>query len=177
MKGLPIRALLALAALACPAAQAELTAQSPAGFTIVHRAEVQAPPERVFGAIGEIGRWWNGAHTYSGNAANLRLDMDAGGCFCERWDGGSVEHLRVVSVGRGKLVRMLGGLGPLQMLPVNGVLTIEVSPAAEGRTALAWTYRVSGPADAGLQEWAAPVDRVIGEQASRLAAYVQATKP
>jgi hypothetical protein len=80
-------------------------------------------------------------------------------------------------VGRGKSVRLLGGLGPLQMLPVNGVLTIEVSPVAEGRTALAWTYRVAGPADAGLQEWAAPVDRVIGEQASRLAAYVQATKP
>ena len=177
MKGLPIPSLIVLAALAGPAAYAEVTAQSPTGFTIAHRAEVPAPPERVFGAIGEIGRWWNGAHTYSGSAANLRLDMEAGGCFCERWDGGSVEHLRVVSVGRGKSVRMLGGLGPLQMLPVNGVLTIEVSAAPEGRTALAWTYRVAGPADAALQEWAAPVDRVIGEQASRLAAYVQATKP
>jgi uncharacterized protein YndB with AHSA1/START domain len=177
MNALAIQALLALAALAWPAARAEVTAQSPAGFTIVHRAEMQAPAERVFGAIGEIGRWWNGSHTYSGSAANLRLDMEAGGCFCERWDGGSAEHLRVVSVGRGKSVRLLGGLGPLQMLPVNGVLTIEVSPVAEGRTALAWTYRVAGPADAGLQEWAAPVDRVIGEQASRLAAYVQATKP
>ena len=101
MKGLPIHSLLFLVALAGPAAHAEVTAQSPAAFTIAHRAEVPAPPERVFGAIGEIGRWWNGAHTYSGSAANLRLDMEAGGCFCECWDGGSVEHARVLYVGRG----------------------------------------------------------------------------
>jgi uncharacterized protein YndB with AHSA1/START domain len=173
MKGLLVAVL---AALAVQVARAEVTGPSPTGFTIVQRVEVQAPPERVFGAIGEIGRWWNGAHSYSGNAANLRLALSAGGCFCEHWDGGSVMHAQVVYVGSGKSVRLVGGLGPLQLLPVNAVLTIDLA-AAEGRTVITWTYRVAGPADARLQEWAGPVDQVIGEQASRLAAYVQPTKP
>jgi hypothetical protein len=171
MKGLLVAAL---AAASVPSL-AEVTASSPASFTIVHKVEAQAPPERVFAAIGEIGRWWNGAHSYSGNAANLRVALEAGGCFCEAWEGGSVMHAQVVYVARGKSVRLLGALGPLQALPVHGVLTIEVA-ASEGRSALTWTYRVASP-DAGLQEWAGPVDRVIGEQASRLAAHVQSTKP
>ena len=173
MKGLLIAAL---GALAVHGVRAEVTAPSPAGFTIVQRSEVPGSPERVFGAIGQIGRWWNGAHSYSGNATNMTLALDAGGCFCERWEGGSVMHAQVVYVGRGKTVRLVGGLGPLQLLPVNAVLTIELA-ALEGRTAITWTYRVAGPADARLQEWAGPVDRVIGEQASRLAAYVLSSKP
>jgi uncharacterized protein YndB with AHSA1/START domain len=172
MKGLLVAAM---AAMSLPSL-AEVTASSPASFTIVHKVEAHGPPERVFAAIGEIGRWWNGAHSYSGNAANLRMTLEAGGCFCEQWDGGSVMHAQVVYVGRGKSVRLLGGLGPLQALPVDGVLTIDVAPA-EGRSAVTWTYRVAGSPDAGLQEWAGPVDRVIGEQASRLAAYVQSSKP
>ena len=168
--------LAALAASFAHATSAEVKAPSPTGFTIVQRAEVQAAPERVFSAIGEIGRWWNGAHSYSGNAANMTLALDAGGCFCERWEGGSVLHAQVLYVGRGKSVRLLGGLGPLQQLPVTAVLTIDLA-AVEGRTTVTWTYRVAGPADARLQEWAAPVDQVIGEQASRLAAYVQSTRP
>jgi hypothetical protein len=39
------------------------------------------------------------------------------------------------------------------------------------------TYRVSGPTDAGLEKWAGGVDRVIGEQAARLVAFVESGKP
>jgi uncharacterized protein YndB with AHSA1/START domain len=169
-------AALAAALLAGAAAHAELSGVSPTGFVVTHRQDVQAAPERVFEAIGEIGRWWSGEHTYSGNAAHLRLDMQAGGCFCERWDGGSIVHAQVIYVARNKTVRLQGGLGPLQPLPVNGVLTMDVA-MVEGRTVLTLAYRVAGPPDAGLQEWAGPVDRVLAEQVGRLVAHAQRTKP
>jgi uncharacterized protein YndB with AHSA1/START domain len=162
--------------LAAALARADTSGVSPAGFTVTHRKDVAAPPERVYEAIGDIARWWNPQHTYSGNAANLKLDLQAGGCFCERWDGNSVVHAQVIFVQRGKAVRLHGGLGPLQPLAVNGVLTIALS-TVEGRTEMTWTYRVAGPADAGLQEWAAPVDQVIGEQATRLAALAGQARP
>jgi len=169
-----VQPVLALAA-ACLAAgaHAELSGVSPSGFVVTHRKDVAAPPERAFEAIGDVARWWNPDHTYSGNAANLKLDMSAGGCFCERWDGHSIVHAQVIYVSRGKAVRLQGGLGPLQPLAVVGVLTVAVA-AVDGRTVMTWTYRVFGPSDAGLQEWAPRVDAVIGEQASRLAAHVNA---
>jgi hypothetical protein len=49
--------------------------------------------------------------------------------------------------------------------------------AVDGRTQLNVTYRVAGAADGGLEKWAGPVDRVIGEQVGRLAAYVDTGKP
>lgn len=155
--------------VACGSAAAELSGQTPQGFTSTHSAEVKATPAQAFEAFGQVGRWWNDAHTYSGKAANLTLDPVAGGCFCERWDAGSVEHARVVNVGRNAFVRLQGALGPLQELPVQGVLTMSVKAGADGRSTVRFVYRVGGPADAGLEKWAGPVDQVIGEQLSRLA--------
>ncbi len=57
-----------------------------------------------------------------GSAANLSLEARAGGCWCERLaDGGSVEHLRVLLVSPGRMLRMRGALGPFQGLAVDGV--------------------------------------------------------
>lgn len=157
-------------------ASAELSGVTPAGFTVSHRHEVKAAPQQVFEAIGRVDRWWDGEHTYSGNPAHLRLDLSAGGCFCERWDGGSIVHAEVIYVGKDSVVRLQGGLGPLQELAVSGVLTFAAK-TVEGKTVLTATYRVVGGADSGLEKWAGPVDRVIGEQVARLARYVDAGKP
>lgn len=165
-----------LAGLVALSARAETSAVSPAGFVVTHRHEVRATPRQVFEALGRIGQWWSSQHTYSGDAGKLSLDLAAGGCFCERWDGGSVQHAQVVGVGKDAYLRLSGGLGPLQELPATGVLTFTMK-AVEGRTVLTLTYRVGGAPDAGLEKWAAPVDRVLGEQAGRLAAYVDSGKP
>jgi hypothetical protein len=157
-------------------AQAETSAVSPAGFLVTHRHEVRATPRQVFEALGRVGQWWNGQHSYSGDAAKLSLDLVAGGCFCERWDGGSVQHAQVIGVGKDAYVRLQGALGPLQELAATGVLTFAVK-AVEAKTVLTVTYRVSASPDSAMEKWAAPVDRVIGEQASRLAAYVDGGKP
>ena len=162
--------------IAANTAQSETSAVSPAGFLVTHRHEVHASPQQIFEAIGRIGEWWNEVHTYSGHAANLSLDLVGGGCFCERWDGNSVQHAQVIQVRRGSLVRMQGGLGPLQPLPINAVLTFAMATVAD-KTQLTVTYAVAGNSDAGLDKLAGPVDSVIGEATDRLVAYVEAKKP
>jgi len=162
--------------LASGAAFAESSAVSPSGFLVTHRHEVRASPQQVYEAIGRIGQWWNEVHTYSGHAANLSLDLAAGGCFCEKWEGNSVQHAQVISARRGSLVRMQGGLGPLQPLPVNAILTFAMAAAGD-KTQLTVTYNIAGNANAGLDKLAGPVDTVIGEATDRLVAYVESGKP
>jgi hypothetical protein len=174
IRGIMIPGIACLAASG--AALAESSAVSPSGFLVTHRHEVRANPQQVYEAIGRIGQWWNDVHTYSGHAANMSLDLAAGGCFCEKWDGNSVQHAQVISARHGALVRMQGGLGPLQPLPVNAVLTFAIATVGD-KTQLTVTYNVAGNADAGLDKLAGPVDTVIGEATNRLVAYVESGKP
>jgi hypothetical protein len=172
-------ALLLVAVLgagaAAPAAAA-LSDVGPTGFIVTVRHELKATPQRTWEALGEVDRWWNPQHSWSGSAANLSLGRRAGDCFCERWAAGSVEHGRVVMALDGKLLRLDAALGPLQALAVHGVLSFAIS-VVDGRTVLVVTYRVSGSDKAGLQELSGPVDGVISEQARRLAAWVDTGKP
>ena len=149
---------------------------SPTGFLVTAQHEVKATPHRVYEALGEIDKWWNGSHSWSGKAANLSLSTQAGGCFCERWGQNSVEHARVILAFEERLLRLQGSLGPLQGLAANSVLTFAIAPKDGGAT-LVVTYRVSGSESAGLQQLAAPVDRVISEQARRLVSYIETGKP
>jgi uncharacterized protein YndB with AHSA1/START domain len=162
--------------IAAGVAMGETSAVSPAGFLVTHHHEVRGTPQQVFAAIGRIGQWWNDVHTYSGHASNLSLDLVGGGCFCEKWEGNSVQHAQVIQVRPGALVRMQGGLGPLQPLPVSAVLTFAMAAAGEN-TQLTVTYAIAGNADAALDKLAGPVDSVIGEATNRLAAYVESKKP
>jgi len=157
-------------------AGAETSQVSASGFLVTVRHEVKAPPPRLYAALGEIDRWWNGSHSYSGQAANLSLARQAGGCFCERWGNNSVEHARVVFALEDRVLRLEGGLGPLQPLAVNGMWTFALAPK-DGGTTLVVTYRVAGNEAAGLQQLAGPVDGVIVEQVRRLVAYVETGKP
>ena len=69
---------------------------SPTGFKVTHEVTVAASPATVWRALGRVGRWWDPEHTWSGEARNMRIVLAAGECFCERWQGNSVEHARVV---------------------------------------------------------------------------------
>jgi uncharacterized protein YndB with AHSA1/START domain len=173
----PFIVATALALLACHAAHAEASNVSTTGFTSSFRDELKASPDDVWKALVQLPRWWNASHTYSGQASNLSFDAQAGGCWCERWgDGQSVQHGTVVLAMPGKLLRVLGNLGPLQDLPVTGVLTFAIT-TQDGKSALRMTYRVAGPADAGLEKLAPVVDRVIGEQYERLKAMIETGRP
>src|SRR5262249_31803724 len=131
-------ALLVLT-IAGPAA-AEVKSAAPNGFEVVAVATIAAPPARVYAAVGEGGRWWGPSHTFSRDAANMSLELRAGGCFCERLkDGGSVQHLQVVYAAPGEGLRLRGALGPLQMEGVDGTLSWTLKPA-EGGTSITQSY-------------------------------------
>ncbi|MEO8527166.1 MAG: hypothetical protein ABI460_20720 [Caldimonas sp.] len=149
---------------------------SPSGFLVSLRYEVKAGPHRIYEALGDVDKWWNSAHTWSGSAANLSLSRQPSGCFCERWGANSVEHARVILATEDSVLRLQGALGPLQALAVNAVLTFAISEK-DGKTILLVTYRVSGNEAAGLQALAGPVDGVLAEQARRLVSYAESGKP
>src|SRR5687767_7057764 len=96
---------------------ADVVDRSPAGFTSRTTVTiVNTSPERAFRAlVDDLGTWWDSAHTFSGDAGNLWLTANPGGCFCETLaNGGGVAHAVVNQVLPGELVRMTGALGPLQ---------------------------------------------------------------
>jgi uncharacterized protein YndB with AHSA1/START domain len=165
-----VLAASACLALAPAAAGAEVAEAAPGGFVSVHTVSVAASPAEAYAGIARIGAWWSAGHTYSGDAANLSLDPRAGGCFCEAMpDGGSVEHMRVVQARPGALLRLAGGLGPLQADPVAAVLSFALTPQEGGGTRIAVSYRVAGPMQMGGERLAPLVDAVLAEQVTRLA--------
>lgn len=160
-----------LLALCSAPALAAVLASGPDGFTVRHDVLVPVPAAAAYAAALKPAAWWNPDHSYSGDAANLTVRAKPGGCWCERLPGGGfVEHLRVVAVLPGELLRLVGALGPLQELGASGAWTWTFTPEAGG-TRVATTYAVRGaPGD----ELATPVDEVLGEAIGRYAAHLGA---
>lgn len=157
-------------------AHAEVKSTAADHIQLLFTERVAAPPAAVYAAIGQIERWWSGEHSYSGDAANLSLSMQPGGCFCERWAGGAVEHGRVVMLLRDQAVRLEAALGPVQALGVSATLTFLVK-AEDGGTTLTVGYRVNGSSASGLDKLAPAVDGVLGTQVQRLKRLVETGKP
>jgi uncharacterized protein YndB with AHSA1/START domain len=180
-KGLPImsgRFLLPLAlfvgAGATPAAVVDTTAM---GFLVKNEVDIQAPAEKVYRAlVHDVGHWWNPVHTYTHDAMNLYIESKAGGCFCERLpSGGSVQHMTIINVQPGKLLRMSGALGPLQSSGLAATLTWSLTEQGTN-TKLEVAYSVGGYIQGGVERLAPPVDSVLSDQAQRLKAFVETGK-
>jgi uncharacterized protein YndB with AHSA1/START domain len=157
-----------LAAALPLAAGAEVKFAAADGFLIEHRFNIAAPAAKVWESLQHPERWWPADHTWSGKRENLSLVADAGGCFCERWDGNSVEHGRVVLVMPGKMLRLDAALGPLQEMAVSGVITFALEEKDNATTFVA-THRVSGDAAHKLDALAPIVDQVNAQQFGALA--------
>ena len=157
-------------------AHAEVERAASDSFVIVFNQSINATPAGVYSAITRVDQWWSSDHTYSGDASNLSLGADAGGCWSERWKDGSVDHGRVILAMRDKLLRVQTALGPLQGKAVNGVLTFQLKPE-QGSTLLTLFYRVNGSAASALDKDAPVVDKVLGEQFARLVRYIEKGKP
>ncbi len=172
--------LVAAAAMAGPA-QGEVIAKSDAGFVTRATATVAKPPIEAWLALIAPAKWWNKAHSWSGDSANLYLDPQATGCFCEflplpkdappNTRRGSVEHMHVIHSDPGKVLRMSGALGPLQGEAVNGTLTVTLKPV-EGGTRLLFEYVVGGYMRFKTDEIAPAVDGVLKGQLDRLATFI-----
>ncbi|MBH5322211.1 SRPBCC family protein [Aurantiacibacter sediminis] len=160
--------LLAAAAFAvAPAsASAEIIESENGGFASRHSVVVAASRADVWRELVHPENWWT--HTWSNDAHNLHLDARAGGCFCEAlpptdgWAAGSVEHMRVVMVMPGSLLRMSGSLGPLQAEGLTGTLTVTLAEESEG-TRITWDYITGGQARFPVEEFGPIVDGVQAE--------------
>ena len=160
---------IAASLLANPAS-AEVVSASTNGFVIRHSVSLSVAPGAAFSAIGQVARWWDPAHTYGGNAANLSLPLAPGACFCERLPGGGIEHLRVSYIEPGKQLVMTGALGPLLYEAIAGVMDWKVDPAPDG-SRVTVTYKAAGFAAGGADKLAPLVDQVLGSQVQRYAAF------
>jgi uncharacterized protein YndB with AHSA1/START domain len=149
---------------------------APEGFIVEHKLSIAASPAQAWAALGQPARWWPKEHTWSGDAANLSLKLELGGCFCERWKDGGAEHGRVIMLRRNQLLRLQAALGPMQDMAVSGVLSIALAAKDEGTEATV-TYRVSGTPAHGFDKMATVVDQVIGLQFGGWAAFAAGQGP
>jgi len=159
----PLTALLAFPL------QAEVTSVDTYGFTVNHVTTIEAEPFVVYRTMtSHINEWWNPEHSWSGDASNLYMKIERGGCFCERLpNNGRVEHLRIIFLAPGEEIRFDGALGPLQTMAVNGRMIWKIVPTETG-SEVSFTYKVFGHPQGGLEGIAPAVDAVIGEQLGRL---------
>lgn len=168
--------LIAMSCLLALDANAEVREATADHFLIEFSAHVEAPPGKVYVALSEIARWWSAEHTWSGVSANLSLKPEAGGCFCERWATGSVEHGRVIMALKNEMLRLSASLGPLQEGALNGVLTFSLKPTDKDTSELDVAYRVNGSSVSTLDQIAPAVDGVLAVQLDRLLRYVDTGK-
>ena len=164
-----------LLTLAATSAHAEIVESANGGFASQHSVLVAADVETVWNELVHPENWWS--HTWSGDSANLSLELRGGGCFCETIPGqgglpdGSVEHMRVLAVFPHRMLRLGGALGPLQSEALSGALTITLREDALG-TEISWHYVTGGQSRMDMEQMAPVVDRVqaefLGKRAERL---------
>jgi hypothetical protein len=174
-------AALAAAPLALAAQPAAAEVKDAAGdhFTVRGSVDTTADSKAAWLALIAPGKWWDKAHTWSGDAANLTLTPQGGGCFCERIPeddsggriglAGSAQHMVVLQAEPMKVLRMRGGLGPLQSEPAEGVLTITLKALDGGGARIAWEYVVGGYMRYETPKIAKAVDGVLAQQFGHLA--------
>jgi uncharacterized protein YndB with AHSA1/START domain len=172
--------LLAIFALSLATpAQAEVVQATPAGFELSQAITIDVPIARAWAALKLPQRWWDKDHTYSDDSANLYLDAQATGCFCEKLPDskGSVEHAHIVYVAPGRMIRMVGSLGPLQAEAVTGTLTFKLDPEGDDKTRLTLSYVVGGYVRAGADTLAPKVDEVLALQLINLKTFAETAVP
>lgn len=167
--------LPALVLFAATPARADVVQATPAGFELSQAITIDVPPARAWAALKLPQLWWNHEHSYSDDSANLYLEARAGGCFCEKLDGGKggVEHARILYVAPGRMLRMAGSLGPLQAEAVTGTLTFRLDPEGDKATRLTMTYVVGGYVRAGAETLAPKVDEVLAIQLLGLKTFAE----
>ena len=164
-----MRAMLIAAALMSSApATAKVVHSSPGGFEVEHKVDLPIPPDEAWNAFEQVGSWWSDEHTYSGKAANMRMALSLGACFCEIFEetGGGIEHLRVVYAAPGKRAVLTGSLGPLLYEATSAVMDLKVEPTPSG-SRVTMNYRASGFYKGNAAGMAPLVDTVLGEQFER----------
>lgn len=165
-----LKALITAATLGLAAtpASAEVIARTADSFTLRFERRTEAPPAVIATLMGRPYAWWDGAHSYSGDAANLSVDEQVGGCWCEALPDGSVfRHGKVLAIEADRLV-FDAPFGPMHGKTTRADLVVSW-PETNGGRSIVWTLTVEG---AGLGALADAVDGVMGAAFARFNAYV-----
>ena len=166
-----------LASLAVGTAGAEVVDVSAQGMHLKQVAEVKAPAAKVYDALTRIGDWWSSAHSFSGDARNMRLEPKVGGCWCERLpNGGELRHLEVIAVEPGKALRLYGSLGPMQFSGAAGNMNWTIAEK-DGVSTVTFDYAAGGYFKGGFPAFAPGADFVVGDALKRFKAYAETGKP
>ena len=162
-----------IASVATPAS-AEVVETTSGGFRLRSSAVLEtATAEQAWAALARWGDWWDPAHSYSGDAASLTLDVTAGGCLCEVWPGGQVEHGRVLlAAPQFGLLRLNAPFGPLQAQPVTAILTYTIRARDEGGVEVIQTFDVGGGTEA-TTALSVPVDAVMSGGFERFVRFTE----
>ena len=146
---------------------AEVIAASAEHYRIKQQAQSALSPEAMWQKLIKPETWWHPDHTYSGDSANLTLDVQAGGLWKEDWPGGSVTHGQILLVSQNKQLRLNAPFGPLQEQGVSVVWTITIQPNSSGSVVL-FDEIANGSRHSKLDELAPAVDFVKTEAINRL---------
>lgn len=169
-------AAVAILLAAAGPTRAEVRDATASGFTVVNAIRVPVEPTRAWKAlVDDVDRWWPADHTWWGADAVLSIEARAGGCFCERHGERQALHMLVTMVDPGTLLRLTGGLGPLQGMGLTGALEFRLAPADGGATTVTMHYRAGGYAPDDLSKLAPVVDRVQALQIGGLATLLGGT--
>ena len=165
----PLIMAAAFAALCATPAAAEVVARTADGFTLRYAVGAEIAPGDIAPALQDLPEWWDSAHTYSGSAANLSLDLTPGGCWCEKLaDGTDFDHGRTVSAEPDRFV-FNAPFGPLRGKTTKAELTVTWPGADRGWTPT-WTMVVEGP---GIGAMADGVDAVMAAGYQRWLHYLE----
>ncbi|MEM8736124.1 MAG: hypothetical protein AAGG44_17980, partial [Planctomycetota bacterium] len=153
--------------------KAKVRTATPDGFSLVIEMASPMAADATFQAfVNDFAKWYDADHSYSGKAENLSLDLERHCMFETLPKGGFVRHMEIVYYHpEQRVIRLLGGLGPLQEMGVTGSFTFAVTPRENGTSAMTLSYRVTGAQDQGLDNLAPVVDRVLQGQMRRLEKY------
>ena len=161
--------VLFLLATFTASANADVIAASSGHYTLRHEAVSPLAPDAIWNRLVHPETWWSPAHSYSGDAANLSLDLRAGGLWKEEWNGGAVAHGTVLYINPGEQLRLSAPFGPLQSLAVNVVWTITILPEGTGSRVI-FDEVANGSDASNLDKIAGAVDGVKAEAIARLVA-------
>ena len=169
--------IVAIAALQAQPASARVLDSSSAGFTIENEVTVPVDPQAAWKALVEhVDEWWPKDHSWFGKDGKFSIEPRAGGCFCEIAGPRQVQHMTVSFSDPGVLLRMLGGLGPLQGMGLNGALDWRFAAVEDG-TRITLRYVAGGYTTQDLTKFAPIVDQVQGVQLGGLASYLSRPGP
>lgn len=166
---------IAAAGFGAGAAFAEVKDAAPDGFTLENAVEVPVDAATAWKAlIEDVDVWWPADHTWWGAESALSIEARAGGCFCERLGEREAQHLLVTYAEPPKLLRLTGGLGPLQGMGLHGVLEFRLAGSEGGGTRITMFYRAGGYTPDDLSQLAPVVDGVQALQLGGLATHLGA---